>query len=72
MEDVFKISKDKTRARELYLMAKERLEEIIPVIPKDKHYKIQFNYAIAILFETISRGCFIAFSKVIKKSYFSA
>lgn len=44
MEDVFKISKDKTRAQDLYSMAKERLKDIIPVIPKDKSYKIIEEY----------------------------
>ena len=44
MEDIFKVSKDKIRARDLYLMAKERLEEIIPTIPEDKFYKIVEEY----------------------------
>ncbi|MBI2507802.1 hypothetical protein HYV89_02510 [Candidatus Woesearchaeota archaeon] len=44
MEDIFKISKDKRRAKDLYFMAKERLEEIIPVLPKDKFYKLIEEY----------------------------
>jgi len=44
MEDIFKVSRDKRRAKDLYSMAKERLEEIIPALPQDKFYKIIEEY----------------------------
>ena len=44
MEDeIFKISKDKERAKDLFEMAKERLE-LLKLIPKDKSYKIIEEY----------------------------
>lgn len=44
MEDeIFKISKDKERAKDLLEMAKERLE-MLKLIPKDKAYKIIEEY----------------------------
>ena len=44
MDDgIFKISKDKDRAEDLFEMAKERLE-ILKIIPKDKDYKIIEEY----------------------------
>ncbi len=42
-EDIFKISKDKDRAKDLFEMAKERLD-LIRLIPKDKAYKIIEEY----------------------------
>jgi len=39
MEDVFKIKRDKLRAEDLYLRAKDRFE-FISFYPKDKVYKI--------------------------------
>jgi hypothetical protein len=44
MEEVFKISKDVRRANDLLEMAKERLNEILPALPKDKEYKIIEEY----------------------------
>lgn len=44
MEDeIFRISKDIPRARDLFQIAKERLE-IIEILPKDKTYKIIEEY----------------------------
>src|SRR3989338_4035708 len=43
-EEIIQITKDLLRARELYLMAKERMEDIIPILPEDKHYKIIEEY----------------------------
>ncbi len=44
MEDeIFKISKDISRARDLFQISKERLE-IIEILPKDKTYKIIEEY----------------------------
>ncbi|MBL7148229.1 MAG: hypothetical protein ISS82_05370 [Nanoarchaeota archaeon] len=42
-EEIFKITKDKERAKALFDMAKERLE-IINILPKDKPYKIIEEY----------------------------
>ena len=42
-EEIFKISKDKERAEDLFEMAKERLK-ILELIPKDKTYKIIEEY----------------------------
>lgn len=42
-DEIFKISKDKDRAKDLFEMAKERLE-ILKLIPKDKDYKIIEEY----------------------------
>jgi hypothetical protein len=42
-EEIFRISKDKDRASDLLIMAKERLE-LIELIPKDKAYKIIEEY----------------------------
>lgn len=45
MEDeIFKINKDKARAEDLFVMANERLKDIIPVLPRDKSYKIMEEY----------------------------
>ena len=38
-DEIFKISKEKDRASDLFEMAKERLE-IIKILPRDKSYKI--------------------------------
>lgn len=43
MEDIFKISKDLERAKDLFSMSQERLE-IIKILPKDKPYKILEEY----------------------------
>jgi hypothetical protein len=44
MEDeIFKISKDVSRAKDLFQISKERLE-IIEILPKDKTYKIIEEY----------------------------
>lgn len=42
-EEIFRISKDKERARDLFEMAKERLD-LLKLIPKDKSYKIIEEY----------------------------
>jgi len=42
-EEIFRISKDKERAKDLFEMAKERLE-LLKLIPKDKAYKIIEEY----------------------------
>jgi len=42
-DEIFKISKDKERAKDLFDMAKERLE-LLKLIPKDKAYKIIEEY----------------------------
>lgn len=44
MDEIFKISKDMRRANTLFEMAKERLEDIIPLFPKDKTYKLIEEY----------------------------
>lgn len=45
MEDeIFKINKDKERAKDLFIMANERLKEILPALPRDKPYKIMEEY----------------------------
>ncbi len=41
--DIFRISKDKERAEDLFVMAKERLD-MLKIIPKDKCYKIIEEY----------------------------
>lgn len=41
--EIFRISKDKMRAKALFEMAKERLE-LLKLIPKDKPYKIIEEY----------------------------
>lgn len=43
-EGVIRITKDFTRANELYIMAQERKNDIIPILPKDKPYKIIEEY----------------------------
>ena len=43
MEEIFKISPDKERAQDLFVMAKERLD-ILKLIPQDKTYKIIEEY----------------------------
>lgn len=43
MDEVFKISSDKARARDLLIMSKERLD-IIKIIPEEKTYKIIEEY----------------------------
>ena len=42
-EDIFKISKDKDRAEDLFKMANERIE-LLNIIPRDKTYKIIEEY----------------------------
>jgi len=42
-DEIFKISKDKARANDLFTIAKERLE-IIDILPRDKTYKIMEEY----------------------------
>lgn len=42
-EDIFKISKDIERAKDLFQIAKERLD-IIKILPRDKPYKILEEY----------------------------
>jgi len=42
-DEIFRISKDKERAKDLFEMAKERLE-LLKLIPKDKAYKIIEEY----------------------------
>lgn len=42
-DEIFRITKDKGRAEDLFNMAKERLE-IIKILPKDKVYKIVEEY----------------------------
>jgi|SRR3989344_52049 len=42
-DEIFKISKEKDRASDLFEMAKERLE-IIKILPRDKSYKIIEEY----------------------------
>jgi hypothetical protein len=44
MADIFKISKDKTRANNLLDMVKEREEKVMPVLPRDLPYKILEEY----------------------------
>lgn len=44
IRDSFKISKDFIRAKDLLNTAKDRLNEIIPLFPKDKSYKIIEEY----------------------------
>lgn len=45
MEDeIFKINKDKERAKDLFIMANERLKDILPVLPRNKPYKIMEEY----------------------------
>ncbi len=45
MEDeIFRINKDKERAKDLFAMANERLMDILPVLPRDKSYKIMEEY----------------------------
>ncbi|MFH1591840.1 MAG: hypothetical protein ABIB47_00530 [Candidatus Woesearchaeota archaeon] len=44
MDEIFKISKDKERTKSLQEMAKERIEKIIPVLPKELPYKIIEEY----------------------------
>ncbi len=43
MEDIFRISRDADRARDLLKMARERLG-IIKILPRDKPYKIVEEY----------------------------
>ncbi len=43
-EGIFRINKDKERAKDLFLMANERLEDILPALPRDKPYKIMEEY----------------------------
>jgi hypothetical protein len=42
-EEIFKISKDKERAKDLFEMAKERIE-MLKLIPKNKTYKFIEDY----------------------------
>jgi len=43
-DSVFRINKDKERAKDLFVMANERLSDIIKVLPRDKPYKIMEEY----------------------------
>jgi len=43
-EEIIRITKDLLRARELQTMALERMNGIIPILPKDKNYKIIEEY----------------------------
>ncbi|MBI3190223.1 hypothetical protein HYZ41_00815 [archaeon] len=43
MDEVFKISSDRERAKDLLIMSKERLD-IIKIIPEEKTYKIIEEY----------------------------
>ena len=43
MDEIFRISKDKERAEDLYEMAKDRIE-LLNLIPKDKSYKMVEEY----------------------------
>ena len=43
-EEIIRITKDLLRAKELQTMALERMDDIIPILPKDKHYKIIEEY----------------------------
>ena len=43
-DEIFRISKDKERAKDLFIMANERLNDIIKVLPRDKPYKILEEY----------------------------
>ncbi len=43
-EDIFKVSKDKARAKDLHTIANERLNDIIKVLPRDKPFKIMEEY----------------------------
>lgn len=43
-EKIFSITKDRDRARDLFEIAKERLKEIIPSLPKNKPYKLIEEY----------------------------
>jgi len=47
--EIFKITPDKIRAEDLFIIANERLNDIIKVLPKDKSYKILEEYYEAIL-----------------------
>ena len=44
MKEIFKISKDTIRTKDLLDTAKDRLNEIIPLFPKEKSYKIIEEY----------------------------
>ncbi|MBS3089551.1 hypothetical protein J4461_01565 [Candidatus Pacearchaeota archaeon] len=41
---MFRITKDLPRAKEIYEMVQERVKDIIPILPKDKSYKIIEEY----------------------------
>src|SRR3989344_1860481 len=43
-ENIFRITKDIVRARDLFQMANERYTEIIKILPRDKPYKIPEEY----------------------------
>jgi len=43
-DDIFRITKDIKRARDLFEIANDRLNNIIKVLPKDKYYKILEEY----------------------------
>jgi len=43
VDEIFRISKDKERAEDLYEMAKDRIE-LLNLIPKDKSYKMVEEY----------------------------
>ncbi|MFH1802019.1 MAG: hypothetical protein ABH864_01050 [archaeon] len=48
-KEIFKIEKDKTRAKDLLKLANERIKEIIPIFPKNKQFKIIEEYYEAIV-----------------------
>jgi len=43
-EEIFSISKDRIRAKDLLDMAQERIRDIISILPRDKAYKIIEEY----------------------------
>lgn len=43
-EEIFKITPDKDRANDLFIIANERLNDIIKVLPRDKTYRILEEY----------------------------
>ncbi len=44
MEEIFRVNKDLKRAKNLLEMAKERIDKIIPVLPKETPYKFLEEY----------------------------
>ena len=43
-EGIFRINKDKERAKDLFVMAGERLNDILKVLPRDRPYRIMEEY----------------------------